>query len=61
MKKYWKDLVFHPDTDPEYMSMILDYREGEKPDDAPDSAASLLREFFYPKDGEATGSGLWEM
>jgi hypothetical protein len=31
----------------EYMTQITDYQEGQEPDDAPDSAASLLREGFY--------------
>lgn len=38
------DLIdFDPETDPEYMSQILDYVEGGEPDDAPDSLASLGR------------------
>lgn len=54
LKRYWDEIIWDPETDPIYMSMILDYREGESPDDAPDSAASLLRECFYPEDKAAT-------
>lgn len=60
LKHYWEDLVWHPDTDPEYMAQILDYKEGEKPDDAPDSAASLLREAFYPLDPESHKTALYD-
>jgi hypothetical protein len=41
----WKDLVWDEGTDPAYMEQILDYRpSGGGHDDAPDSAASLVRE-----------------
>ena len=39
-----KKLRWHPDTDPDYIIQIKDYIEGFEPDDAPDSAASLIRE-----------------
>lgn len=42
----WDSIDWDPDTDPEYMNQILDWREGMEPDDAPDSAATLLREKF---------------
>jgi hypothetical protein len=45
----WGQIVWAEETDPEYMNQILDYSEGEEPDDAPDSAASLIREAFKPK------------
>jgi hypothetical protein len=41
--KHWKNVYFTPATDPEYVNQILDYVETQEPDDAPDSAASLLR------------------
>lgn len=44
----WTLIDWDPGTDPEYMNQILDYREGSEPDDAPDSAASLLREIHTP-------------
>lgn len=40
----WNNIIWANDTDPEYMNQILDYREGQEPCDAPDSAASLVRE-----------------
>ena len=48
--EYWDELVFDPDTDEAYMAQILDYREGQEPDDGPDSLASLLQRAFYPVD-----------
>ena len=33
----------------EYLNQILDYVEGQEPDDCPDSAATLIREKFYMK------------
>lgn len=40
----WNKLRWHPDTDADYIIQIQDYIEGFEPDDAPDSAASLIRE-----------------
>ena len=39
----WNLIDWDPDTDPEYLSQILDYEENADPDDAPDSASSLGR------------------
>ena len=44
--KAWRYIEWSRETDAQYMSQILDYREGSAPDDAPDSAASLFREAF---------------
>lgn len=46
--EYWEDIYWSPDTDPEYLNQIIDYREGSEPDDAPDSCASLIREICKP-------------
>jgi len=46
LKGRWPDLIWAKNTDPEYMNQVLDYVEGEEPDDAPDSAASLIRQKF---------------
>ena len=43
LRKHWKNIRWIDDTDPEYISQILDYTEDATHDDAPDSAASLLR------------------
>ena len=45
----WPHIRWAPETEDEYMNMILDYREGAEPDDAPDSASSLIREAFPRK------------
>jgi hypothetical protein len=42
----WGILVWDTDCQEDYLDQVLNYREGEEPDDAPDSAASLLREFY---------------
>lgn len=47
LKKYWSRIVWDSNTDPNYLNQINDYRPGQDPRDAPDSAASLLREAFY--------------
>ena len=41
--KPWKNIYWARDTDPEYLNQIIDYEEGEEPDDCPDSAATLCR------------------
>lgn len=43
LRKNWHRIRWIPETDPEYMAEILDYTEFAEHDDAPDSAASLLR------------------
>jgi hypothetical protein len=45
--KSWADIIWDEQTDPRYMNQILDWKpDGKVNDDAPDSAASLLREAF---------------
>lgn len=43
LRKWWKDVIFIEGTDPAYIRQILDYSADASHDDAPDSAASLLR------------------
>jgi hypothetical protein len=43
-KKHWNEIIFADDCNDEYLNQILDYTEGEEPDDAPDSLASALRQ-----------------
>lgn len=45
----WENIDWDPDSDPEYINQILDYIEGQEPDDCPDSAASLVRAKFSKK------------
>jgi hypothetical protein len=40
----WTSITWDEETDPEYISQIIEYEEGEEPDDAPDSASSCLRQ-----------------
>ena len=47
---YWGKLHFYKTTDDEYLSQIIDYREGSEPDDAPDSLGSIIRELCKPVD-----------
>jgi hypothetical protein len=44
LKKNWKDVLFLPETDPEYVNEILDYNEYADHDDSPDSLSSGVRE-----------------
>jgi hypothetical protein len=45
----WEQIEWAEETDLNYMNQILDYSENQEPDDAPDSAASLVREAFTKK------------
>ena len=47
---FWHKIVWAKDTDPEALAQICDYVEDAEPDDAPDSAASLLREVFFEEE-----------
>ena len=49
LKGRWNDIVWSYHTDPAYMEQILGYEEGVEPDDAPDSASSLIRELSRGK------------
>jgi hypothetical protein len=51
LRKYWNNIVWHEDTDPDYINEILDYTEQAEHDDSPDSAASIIR--------ETKGKGNW--
>lgn len=57
LKEYWDNIIWDITTQPEYMEQIVDYIEGQEPDDCPDSAADLLREAFYKK---GSNMALWE-
>ena len=43
-KGAWNKIKFDEKIQPEYINQILDYQEGQDPDDAPDSLAGLCRE-----------------
>lgn len=44
--RHWQNITWDIDTDSKYMNQIMDYQEGSRLVDAPDSAASLLRCFY---------------
>ena len=46
LKRNWENIYWLPETDKEYIEQIQDYTEYAEHDDAPDSAASLLREMM---------------
>ena len=43
LRKWWPNIVFLRDTDPEYINQILDYTEKAEHDDAADNAACMCR------------------
>nr|MBR4280280.1 hypothetical protein [Clostridia bacterium] len=43
LRKWWPDIIFCKGTDKAYIDQILDYTESAAHDDAPDSAACLIR------------------
>ena len=52
LKSEWKNVVFVAGTDEEYINQICDYTENAEHDDAPDSAASIVRKLWNKKDTE---------
>lgn len=50
LKAIWKDVIFVEGTDPEYIDQICDYNENAEHDDAPDSAASIVRAMWNKRD-----------
>ena len=46
MLHHWPDLVWDSECQERFLDPILNYREGEEPDDPPDSIASHIREFY---------------
>ena len=45
LRKWWPNILWHRDTDPEFLEEIMDYTIQAEHDDAPDSAASMCRIF----------------
>lgn len=53
IKDAWLKLVFAPETEPDYMSKVMDWNENTKSqDDPPDSLASILRESGFVSGGD---------
>ena len=59
LKCEWQNVVFVMGTDIDYINQICDYNENAEHDDAPDSAASVIRRLWNKKDGEY--ASLWAM
>lgn len=57
LKEVWEDVVFVEGTDAEYIDQICDFNENAEHDDAPDSAASVIR--IYSRKGETEYKPLW--
>lgn len=45
LRKWWGNIEWIDETDPEYLAQIMDYTEDAEHDDAPDSAACVCRLF----------------
>jgi hypothetical protein len=56
LKAFWDKIDYAEESDETYLEQIVDYTEGQEPDDAPDSHSSLIREHFYNK-----YYGLWDI
>ena len=50
LKKNWSRVYISSTCQGEYINQILDYQEGQEPDDAPDSASAIIRKIV----GKAT-------
>ncbi len=44
LKQNWNNVYFAEDCQPEFIEQIVDYVEGDEPDDAPDALAALIRQ-----------------
>lgn len=49
LKSVWRNVYFVVGTDDEYITQICDYTEDAEHDDAPDSAASIVRKLWKKK------------
>lgn len=48
LRKHWNNIIWLDGTDKDYISQVMDYTEDAEHDDAPDSAASLVRKLDKP-------------
>lgn len=53
LKPIWKKIIFVEGTDEEYINQVCDYNENAEHDDAPDSLASLIRDFKKKSEEDA--------
>jgi hypothetical protein len=57
---FWDLIDWDPDeTDDEYMSQVLDYTEGQEPDDAPDSLSCVGRLLIKENNSDADALYKW--
>ena len=54
LKAEWKNVYFVVGTDEEYINQICDYNENAEHDDAPDSAASIVRKLWKKQNSNAS-------
>ncbi len=57
----WKNIEWADETDPNYLEQIVDWVAEEEPDDAPDSAASLIREGQFSTTNAFNNWNVWQM
>lgn len=55
-KRYWNSIDWvhsgrKDSTYDEFLEQVIDYMDGQEPNDAPDTMASLFRQWFHPEDG----------
>ena len=50
LKAEWRNVVFAAGTDDAYIDQICDYNENVEHDDAPDSAASIVKRLWNKRD-----------
>lgn len=56
----WTNIEWDEKTDLEYLVQITDYEKGGEPDDAPDSAASLVQRGGFSSVQLNSGNSLYE-
>ncbi len=57
----WDNLLWSEETNETYLEQITDWKKGQKPDDAPDSAASLCREAFSAEHKHQYNPEAWKL
>jgi len=55
----FNQIEFAQESDPNYMEQVIDWREGEEPDDAPDSASALVREGGFSMTSFTNSWNVW--
>jgi hypothetical protein len=55
-KRYWESIDWvhsgmRKTTHDDFLEQVVDYMDGQEPNDAPDTMSSLLRQWFHPDDG----------